>query len=133
MTDNPGPIVPHRFGPFELHLDTTLKPGQVGFRDADGTRRCAACGCREDVHCGVCGCRTKAGTRDECLCAKFVAHINTCPHCGTMYGPYHQLQAHLLPTPTCQGSVPRAAAGRYAEAPEIAPPLAAHRDRYMRA
>ena len=91
---------------------------------------CAACGCAYANHCQVCGCLTHKGERDECLCAKFVAEIHTCPHCGHMYGRKWQLQIHLLPTPTCQSGA-RAAAGRHADTPSFAPPLKQHRDKYL--
>lgn len=115
----------------KLVPDPSLRYGEVGFRDPDGTRRCAGCGCREDGHCKVCGCLTRKGERDECLCAQFVATIQMCPHCGTMFGARWRLQNHLMPVPACQIGA-RAAAGRHAERPDFAPPLAAHRDKYAR-
>ncbi|ABW88444.1 hypothetical protein SEA_EVANESCE_50 [Mycobacterium phage Evanesce] len=96
----------------------------------DPNTPCAACGCVYADHCGVCGCRTNAGTRDECLCAKFVAVIHTCTDCGTMFGRRWQLQNHRMPVPTCKVSA-RAAAGAYADRPSFAPPLKAHRDKYL--
>lgn len=120
-----------KFGDLDLVPDPSLPYGEMGFRAADGTQLCAACGCRKDAHCGVCGCRTRAGQRDECLCAKFVATIQMCPHCGHMFGARWRLQNHLLPTPTCQTGA-RSAAGRYAARPDFAPPLTAHRDKYAR-
>ncbi|WP_431231475.1 hypothetical protein ACQ856_18105 [Mycolicibacterium psychrotolerans] len=91
---------------------------------------CAACGCRYDEHCLICGCLTHKGDRDECLCAKFVAHVPTCPHCGHMFGQNWRLHVHLLPTPKCQSGA-RAAAGRHATAPTFEPPLKRHRAKYM--
>lgn len=132
---------PIRFGDIELVPDPSLPEGEIGFRREDGVRLCAACGCPEGIekdadgnlrgHCKVCGCRTRAGQRDECLCARFVATIQVCPHCGHMFGARWKLQNHLLPVPSCQTGA-RAAAGRFADAPDFAPPLTAHRDRYVR-
>lgn len=116
MTPSPPPAPPRR-----LRLD--LPAGMIGYRSTtDNTLLCAACGCREDGHCRVCGCRTAAGTPDECLCAKFIAAIPTCLHCGLRFSERWRLQNHLMPTPTCRNS-PRAAAGRYTPAPEFAPPI----------
>ena len=112
--------------------DPDARPNTLAFRAADGEQLCAACGCRKSAHCRVCGCRTRAGERDECLCARFVAAINLCPHCGHLFGPRHRLDAHLLPTPSCQSGA-RAAAGRYVDTPSFEPPLKQHRGKYLAA
>lgn len=122
MTTSPPPGTP--LGAFDqiLKLDPDMPPGMIGYRAADGSRLCAACGCREKLHCGVCGCRHLAGTPAECACAKFIAAIPTCPHCGLRFSELWRLQNHLMPTPTCRNS-PRAAAGHFAVAPTFAPPI----------
>lgn len=120
------------FGPFEIIADPDARPNTLAFRTADGERVCAACGCRESMHCRVCGCRTHAAERDECLCARFVEAINICPHCGHMYGQRWRLNTHMLPTPSCQTGA-RAAAGRYVDTPSFEPPLKQHRDKYIHA
>lgn len=87
---------------------------------------CAACGhgkAGPDGHCPADGCLVGAGTRDECNCARYMAAIPRCPHCGSMFREKWLLQNHLMPTPTCQFAA-RAAAGRFADRPKSGPPLA---------
>jgi hypothetical protein len=128
-----------KFGGFRVVTDETVKPNTFEVRDDsgkreafdfDGVRLCAACGCREDVHCLKCGCLTNKGERDECICARFVAVIWACPDCGHMFSAKWKLQNHRLPVPTCRAGA-RGAAGRFADTPSAAPPLQANRDKYV--
>lgn len=98
------------FGELRIISDPNARPNTIAWVTDDGTRCCAACGCREDQHCLQCGCRTRAGDDDECLCARFVPEIAVCPECGHFFREYWQMQVHMMPTPRCRISA-RAAAG----------------------
>jgi hypothetical protein len=105
-------------------LVASLPPGMIAYVGPDGAPLCAACGCPAELHCGVCGCRSGAGTPDECLCAKLVTAIPTCPHCGLRFSERWRLQNHLMPNPTCRGAA-RQAAGKFAQPPTFEPPIRA--------
>jgi hypothetical protein len=105
-------------------LVASLPPGRSADVGPDGAPLCAACGCPAELHCGVCGCRSGAGTPDECLCAKLVTAIPTCPHCGLRFSERWRLQNHLMPNPTCRGAA-RQAAGKFAQPPTFEPPIRA--------
>jgi hypothetical protein len=106
-----------------LIADDTLPYGMVGFRDGDGTRLCAACGCREDAHCRYGHeCLTSLGTPEECQCAKFIAAVPICPECGYRFSVLWRLQSHLMPTPICRRAA-WGAAGKFARPLEFVPPL----------
>lgn len=110
-------------GQIELIPDDTLAPGMLGFRHKDGTRYCAACGCREDEHCKYGHeCLTNQGTDEECRCAKFIAALPICGECGHRFGALWQLQNHSMPTPTCRRAA-WGAAGKFARPAEFVPPL----------
>lgn len=112
--------------------DTPPAPAGPSMPWPDDAPDCAACGCPAAAHCRVCGCLTDKGTREECLCARYVADIIKCPDCGQMFARRWMLDNHRLPEPSCQTGM-RRAAGRYAERLSTdGPPLRDHRDRYMK-
>lgn len=85
---------------------------------------CAACEHPAAEHCGKCGCGRGVGTRDECICARYVRELFPCPACGHVFKYRHELQVHTIPVPACVRVAGVAAAGKYADRPDLAAPLA---------
>lgn len=97
---------------------------RMGSAWPDDAPDCAACEHPAAEHCGKCGCGRGVGTRDECICARYVAELFPCPDCGHVFKHRHELQNHALPTPTCRAWAGIAAAGKYADKADTSAPLA---------
>lgn len=85
---------------------------------------CGACEHPAAEHCRECGCGRGVGTRDECICARYVAELFPCEHCGHVFKYRHEWQNHVLPRPSCRAWAGLAAAGKYADAANVGAPLA---------
>jgi hypothetical protein len=88
-----------------------------------GERVCAACLHPKNRHCPTDGCLDGVGSKQECVCARYVAELHMCEHCGAVYAAKWQLQNHMMPEPTCL-VMGRAAAGRHADPVKSSAPLA---------
>lgn len=84
---------------------------------------CAACNHPAAEHCRKCGCGRGVGTRDECICAKYVPHLDKCEDCGTIFRTRAELQIHRSPTPRCVSGA-FAIGGKFADRPYLGAPLA---------
>ena len=80
---------------------------------------CAACLHPKNRHCPTDGCLDGVGSKQECVCARYVPVLYICEDCGGSYPAKWQLQVHRMPTPSCQ-ALGKAAAGRFVDKPKVA-------------